>query len=122
MPEANQFSIQHSRSPYKIQVAPGFKADASDDMYRAFLANRGEEEARNNQHKQLIGNLDSLSSDFVSLFSIMSTIRNKMNETSRLEGVDREHLHTIRKIIASIDKINTEIVNKIIPEIDELGR
>jgi hypothetical protein len=87
-----------------------------------FLGIRGELEALNNQHKQLIGNLDSLSGDFIGLFTNMSNIRNKLNETLALPGLDKMHLDELRKMIKIVDKLNSVIVGKIIPMIDELGK
>lgn len=116
------YSIGKSRSPYKVQVAPAFNADNSAERMRAYLALRGEQEARNTQKKQLIGNLDSLSSDFQSIFTTFSNIRNKLNETERLPFISKMHHRILRTLIKTVDKLNSVIVNKIIPLIDELGR
>lgn len=116
------FSIGKSRSPYKIQVAPGFNADNSAERMQAYLAIRGEQEAMNTQKKQLIGNLDSLSSDFQSIFTIFSNIRSKLNETERLPFISKMHLNVLRTLIKIVDKLNSVIANKIIPMIDELGK
>ena len=106
MPDAKEFSVGKSRSPYKIQVAPGFNRDNSGEREQAFRAIRGEQEAMNTQHKQLIGNLDSLSSDFVSLFTTMSNIRNKIEETTRMPFISEMHLKELRKIVKIVDKNN----------------
>lgn len=110
------------KSPYQIKLAPGFKADGSDDMERAFFKTRAEQEAANTQHKQLIGNLDSLSSDFVTLFNNLTNVRVKLKETTKMPFISKFHLAKIRIIVKLVDKINGVITNKIIPLIDELGK
>lgn len=110
------------KSPYQIKLAPNFKPDSSDDMERAFFKTRAEQEAANNQHKQLIGNLDSLSSDFVALFNNLTNIRTKLKDTTHLPFISKFHFAKIRIIVKLVDKINGIITNKIIPLIDELGK
>jgi hypothetical protein len=117
-----QYPVTKGGSPYKIKLAPNFKADSSDDMERAYFRNRAAEEAANNQHKQLIGNLDSLSSDFVSLFNTLTIIREKLKQNSRIPFLSKFHFTKIRILIKLVDKINSVIMNKIIPLIDELGK
>ena len=80
MSQGNQYSVGKAPSPFKISVSPGFEFDNSPRRMQEFLGIRGELEALNNQHKQLIGNLDSLSGDFIGLFTNMSNIRNKLND------------------------------------------
>ena len=91
-------------------------------MNDAFLERRAEEEARNTAHKQLIGNLDSLSSDFMSLFTTLSTMRGKINQAMMLPMLRKEHLQLLKSLSKYVDEINGKITNKIIPEIDGLGR
>lgn len=122
MGSVNEYSARRSKSPYKIQVAPGFTRDASDIMNDAFLERRAEEEARNTAHEQLIGNLDSLSSDFMSLFTTLSTMRGKINQAMMLPMLRKEHLQLLKSLSKYVDEINGKITNKIIPEIDGLGR
>lgn len=122
MSDNKEYSVGRSRSPYKIQVAPGFKADNSSERDQIFRAMRGEQEALNTQHKQLIGNLDSLSGDFVGLFTNLSNIRNKINDTMSLPFISRMHLEELRYILKTVDKLNSVITLKIIPAIDELGK
>lgn len=117
-----QYSTKYSRSPYKVEVAPGFKADNSSEMELIHREMQGEQEARSAQHAQLIGSLDSLSGEFINLFSTMSVVRNKAEEATRLDGIDARHVKSLNKIISIIDKINSAIINKIVPEIDNLGR
>ena len=116
------YPVTKGGSPYKIKLAPNFKADSSDDMERAYFKTRAEEEAANNQHKQLVGNLDSLSSDFVTLFNTLTIIREKLKENSRIPFLSKFHLAKIRFLIKLVDKVNGVIMNKIIPLIDELGK
>lgn len=122
MSQGNQYSVGKAPSPFKLSVNPGFEFDNSPRRMQEFLRIRGELEALNNQHKQLIGNLDSLSGDFIGLFTNMSNIRNKLNETLALPGLDKMHLDELRKMIKIVDKLNSVIVGKIIPMIDELGK
>lgn len=116
------YPTNRSNNPYKIKLAPNYKADNSDDMERAFMLQRAEQEAANTQHKQLVSNLDSLSSDFVALFSTFSIIRNKLVDAERTPFLSKLHLVKIRIIVKLVDKINSVITNKIIPLIDELGK
>lgn len=117
-----QYSAKYSRSPYKVEVAPGFKADNSAEMDLIHREMQGEQEARSYEHKQLIGSLDSLSSEFINLFSTLSVIRNKAEDATKMDGVDTLHVKSLNKIISLVDQINSVIINKIVPEIDELGR
>lgn len=121
MASPTAYSVKHSRSPYKIQVAPGFNRDASGIMSEIFMQKRAEEEARNNTHEKLIGSLDSLSSDFMTLFTTLSTIRSKVDETMRLPFIKKEHIQKLRLLSKYIDEINSKITLKVIPTIDELG-
>lgn len=121
MPDAKEFSIGRSRSPYKVEVAPSFKSDNSGEREQAFRAIRGEQEARNTQKKQLIGNLDTLSNDFTRMFTVFSEIRTKLRETERMPFLKRRQALVLKTIIKLVDKINSIITNKIIPLIDELG-
>lgn len=122
MSDNRQYSVSKSPSPYKVTQAPGFEYDNSPRLKQAFLYQRGGEEAANNAKQQLIGNLDSLSSDFVTLFTIMSTIKGKLEETKRLPFISQEHLMKIKKLNIIIEKINKAIVTQAIPTIDGLGR
>lgn len=122
MPDPKDFSVAKSKSPYKIQQAPPFKRDASETMEQAYLRQRADMEANDTQHKQLVANLDSLSSDFVALFTNLSTIRGKLNNAGNYQQLDKQHSQAIRKIIKLVDLINGVITNKIIPLIDDLGK
>ena len=122
MAQPTEYSARRSKSPYKIQVAPGFNRDGSETMNDAFLQRRAEEEAVNNSHDQLIGNLDTLSSDFMTLFTTMSTIRSKVDQTMLLPFLKKQHLNKLKLLSRYVDDINKIITLKVIPEIDELGR
>ena len=101
MSQGNQYSVGKAPSPFKISVSPGFEFDNSPRRMREFLGIRGE---------------------FIGLFTNMSNIRNKLNETLALPGLDKMHLDELRKMIKIVDKLNSVIVGKIIPMIDELGK
>lgn len=122
MPDNKEYSIGKSKSPYKIKQAPPFKRDNSKELEAAFYQQRSSEESHNNQHKQLIGNLDSLSGDFVALSNNFTTIRQKLYDSSYLPLKKRKHSLILRMIIKYVDKINGILIAKIIPLIDKLGR
>lgn len=118
----NEFSAGRSRSPYRVEVAPGWEPDVSSKMYQIFRAQRGEEEARNTQKKRLIGTLDTMGSEFISMFGNLNTIRKKLQEAEYDPMIDEEQIKTLKKLQILVDKINSAIVNRAIPMIDSLGK
>lgn len=122
MLESSNYRLNRGKSPYKVEVAPGYVQDPMPGMEQAFKYQRAEQENLDTQRKAMIGNLDSLDSDFINLFRTLVNIREKLTETKRNPIVTNHHLIIIRKILSSIDKVNGRITKEIIPLLDKLGR
>lgn len=119
--EDTSFTLSKGSSPYRIYRAPEPVFNADDKLKQNWIIRRQMEQETQIQKLQTVGEIEKLKDPIFNLFRDITNIRNLIEDSKSYPMVTQENIDIMKEMQDIFDGMNTDIITKIIPLIDQLG-
>ena len=119
--EDTSFTLSKGSSPYRIYRAPEPVFNADDKLKQNWIIRRQMEQETQIQKLQTVGEIEKLKDPIFNLFRDITNIRNLIEDSKSYPMVTQENIDIMKEMQDIFDGMNTDIITKSIPLIDQLG-